>query len=454
MKLGQKLKEARLNAGLKQEELAKQLGVSRQTISSWENDRSYPDLGSAVRLSNLYGQSLDEMLKEDDSIIKAFEDLAAQKRKRYQTLVEVSIIVQLLGLLLYAMGFGNICYAIVITGTALFYVSVVMHLRVFDHDRREILAGVAGILLHCGYWVMRLVYPPFFENNVYLLIWVWTMWGLLRYAGVFWRIDEKSTRLWLIIALMAAVFFLPMLKLTQSVQENTDADPFIGTYLVEEVLAPVEGMDTENTRVNLNRALKKEPYMTIYETDEPYPYKEEPDYFHFVDPAPGTGQRGTWQMIPAEDEACEYWVTVEADDSVLLSLYRDDQLQWKWKLVKDDPVIASVSVQTWGSTGVKTLDFYTAEDPDPQPNFSKQTSVNGKATMKIALSHPESDTLTLMEEYHHGDTLETATYTLDPTKSGSFSLDLKTRYDGEDEWALYRIPYQDGEYRFILTYGQ
>ena len=54
MKLGQKLKEARLNAGLKQEELAKQLGVSRQTISNWENDRSYPDLGSAVKLSNLY----------------------------------------------------------------------------------------------------------------------------------------------------------------------------------------------------------------------------------------------------------------------------------------------------------------------------------------------------------------------------------------------------------------
>ena len=41
MKLGQKLKEARISAGLKQEELAKQLGVSRQTVSSWENEVSH-----------------------------------------------------------------------------------------------------------------------------------------------------------------------------------------------------------------------------------------------------------------------------------------------------------------------------------------------------------------------------------------------------------------------------
>ena len=329
-----------------------------------------------------------------------------------------------------------------------------MHLRFFAHSRLEILAGIAGITLHCGYWLFRLVYPPFFENNFYLLIWVWGIWGLLRYAGVLWQLDSKSTRLWLIIALMIAVFLFPFLKMAQPPEENTTVDPFVDTYLVEEVLIPAEGMATENTRVILGRIFDKEPYMTIYETDEPYPIKEDQDYFHFVDPVPGTGQLGTWQMVPAEDETLAYWITVEADNAVLLSCYQNDQLQWKWKLVVDDPVIASVSVQTWGTTGVKTLDFYTSEDPDPQPNFSKQTSVNGKGTMKIALSHPESDTLTLTEEYHHGTTVETTTYTLEPGKSGSFPMDLKTRYDGKEEWALYRISYQDGEYRFILTFGK
>ena len=454
MKLGQKLKEARLNAGLKQEELAKQLGVSRQTISSWENDRSYPDLGSAVKLSNLYGRSMDEMLRSDDAVLNAFEDLAKRRKRRCQTLVEIAVIMQLLGLMMYGLGFGAFCYAIVIAGTAVFYLSVAMHLRFFDHTRKEILAGIAGITLHCGYWLLRLIYPPFFENNFYLLIWIWGIWGLLRYAGVLWQLDTKSTRLWLIIALMIAVFLFPFLKMAKPVEENTTADPFVGTYLVEEVLVPAEGMGTENTRVVLNRVWGKEPYMTIYETDERYPINEDQDYFHFVDPAPGTGQLGTWQMVPASDETLAYWITVEGDGSVLLSLYQNNTLQWQWKLIVDDPVIASVSVQTWGATGVKTLDFYAPEDPDPQPNFSKQTSVNGKGTMKIALSHPESDTLTLTEEYHHGDAVESAIYTLEPGKSGSFAMDLKTRYDGKEEWALYRIPYQDGEYRFILTFGK
>ena len=454
MKLGQKLKEARLNAGLKQEELAKQLGVSRQTVSSWENDRSYPDLGSAVKLSRLYETSLDEMLIGDEGVIQAFEDFAKRRKRQCRTLVEISVIVQLLGILLYGLDFGNFCIAIIIAGTAMFNVSVIMHLRFFDHTQKEILAGIAGILLHCGYWLLRLVYPPFFENNFYLLIWVWGIWGLLRYAGVLWQLDDKSTRLWLIIALMIAVFLSPFLQMAKPVEENTTVDPFVDTYLVEEVLVPAEGMDTENTRVVLNRIWDKEPYMTIYETDERYPIKEEQDYFHFVDPAPGTGQLGTWQMVPAADETLAYWITVEGDGSVLLSLYQNNTLQWQWKLIADDPVIASISVQTWGATGVKILDFYTPEAPDPQPDFEKQTSVNGKGILTVALSHPKSEQLTLIEEYHHGNTVETTTYTLEPKSPGSYAMDLKTRYDGKDEWALYRIPYEDGEYRFILTFGK
>ena len=42
MELGQKLKEKRAAAKLSQEDLAKAVGVSRQTVSSWENNRSYP----------------------------------------------------------------------------------------------------------------------------------------------------------------------------------------------------------------------------------------------------------------------------------------------------------------------------------------------------------------------------------------------------------------------------
>lgn len=69
MTIGQKLRAARDSAGFTQEQAAESLRVSRQTISSWENDRSYPDLADTITLSNLYGLTLDELLKEDAKML-------------------------------------------------------------------------------------------------------------------------------------------------------------------------------------------------------------------------------------------------------------------------------------------------------------------------------------------------------------------------------------------------
>ena len=63
MEIGARLKEARLGAGLTQEQAAEALGVSRQTVSNWENEKTYPDIVSVIRLSDLYGVSLDRLLK-------------------------------------------------------------------------------------------------------------------------------------------------------------------------------------------------------------------------------------------------------------------------------------------------------------------------------------------------------------------------------------------------------
>ena len=46
--ISEKLKQARLLENLTQEELAEKIGVSRQTISNWENARSYPDIVSIL----------------------------------------------------------------------------------------------------------------------------------------------------------------------------------------------------------------------------------------------------------------------------------------------------------------------------------------------------------------------------------------------------------------------
>ncbi len=74
MNIGQLLKEARSKAGFTQEYVAESINVSRQTISNWENEKSYPDILSVIKLSDLYNVSLDDLLKGDDKMLKHVEE--------------------------------------------------------------------------------------------------------------------------------------------------------------------------------------------------------------------------------------------------------------------------------------------------------------------------------------------------------------------------------------------
>ena len=65
MDIGTKLQRARLQAKMTQEQVAESLGVSRQTISNWENEKTYPDIISVIKVSDLYAVSLDHLLKEE-----------------------------------------------------------------------------------------------------------------------------------------------------------------------------------------------------------------------------------------------------------------------------------------------------------------------------------------------------------------------------------------------------
>lgn len=74
MEIGSKLKNARNNSRLTQEQVAEILGVSRQTISNWENDKSYPDIISVIKMSDIYSVSLDHLLKEEESMKQTYQE--------------------------------------------------------------------------------------------------------------------------------------------------------------------------------------------------------------------------------------------------------------------------------------------------------------------------------------------------------------------------------------------
>lgn len=74
MEVSKCLKDARIKKNITQEDLAEELGVSRQTISSWENGKSYPDILSIIKISDIFNISLDKLLKEDDNLINSMQE--------------------------------------------------------------------------------------------------------------------------------------------------------------------------------------------------------------------------------------------------------------------------------------------------------------------------------------------------------------------------------------------
>lgn len=74
MNVGQRLKIRRNELGFTQDYVAAELGITRQTMSNWENGRSYPDIERIIRLSELYNLSLDELLKGDREMVKHLQE--------------------------------------------------------------------------------------------------------------------------------------------------------------------------------------------------------------------------------------------------------------------------------------------------------------------------------------------------------------------------------------------
>lgn len=71
--LGNNIQKIRKEAHLSQEALAEMFHVSRQTISNWENSKSYPDLETIITMSDSFHISLDILLKEDLVMVKTFD---------------------------------------------------------------------------------------------------------------------------------------------------------------------------------------------------------------------------------------------------------------------------------------------------------------------------------------------------------------------------------------------
>lgn len=93
MNIGARLNQARIEAKLTQEQVAAALGVSRQTISNWENGKTYPDIVSVIKLSDLYEISLDLLLKGKDPPTTDYIDYLAHSTNTVKSRQHLSTVI-------------------------------------------------------------------------------------------------------------------------------------------------------------------------------------------------------------------------------------------------------------------------------------------------------------------------------------------------------------------------
>ena len=103
MELGSHIKAKRAELGISQDELAGRIYVSRQTISSWENDKTYPDVQSLLLLSQVFGTTIDELVRGDvDTMVWWVCQMTVWDLSILQTLPTLALVIVLWGIALFA----------------------------------------------------------------------------------------------------------------------------------------------------------------------------------------------------------------------------------------------------------------------------------------------------------------------------------------------------------------
>lgn len=100
MSLGERIKEQRKNCGMSQEKLAGLVGVSRQAVTKWETDQSAPSTEKLFKLAEIFGTSVDLLIKADEKstatpaeqIYYMYKMEQAQKRAEFKAKLKKNVL--------------------------------------------------------------------------------------------------------------------------------------------------------------------------------------------------------------------------------------------------------------------------------------------------------------------------------------------------------------------------
>ncbi len=99
MEIVGRIRELRAVHGMSQDDLAARVYVSRQTISSWENNKTYPDVQSLLMLSEIFGATVDSLIKGDMETMNETIDRDAATLRRLGGTMTAFFVLMLVALL-------------------------------------------------------------------------------------------------------------------------------------------------------------------------------------------------------------------------------------------------------------------------------------------------------------------------------------------------------------------
>lgn len=428
MKIGEKLKEKRTAAGLSQEALSERIGVSRQTISSWENDRSYPDIGSILKLSDLYSLSLDELLKEDENMRKHVEKASAFSERLWTYLFILTIMLIPLAIVLEQC-LSAVTAARILTAAAMVIMPFLLNARhqILGEDR--VINAVLVVV-----WIAIGI------SGAYFLVFGW----ILIYHTM---LNRKGASFWLAVLVYFAVpigIFIGQ-KLPAFLEEGIYQQPpqlFGHTYRLE-TKARDDGTQ-DYTMLELeetgNRLILDGTDMGTMEFE-----------------AAETGSSwGTWVLIPNGDSPVTAF-TIEVDRHFLPTFDCRTGDEWHWGTLYQIPD-ATMVLRTDRGDHSLNMDWYSAElIPENAEVLNSVTlTEQGSAAILLKLdadAEPVNE-LTVMEEYHHDGQVDIRNYTLTRDENGQFPFPepLAMRYQGKEQFAVYSLTWDGGEYLFRVDY--
>jgi len=122
MKFGDNLRNLRKSKKLSQEDLSEKVGVSRQSVSKWENSEAYPEMNNMLILCKIFNCKINDLLSEQIEDFNSFDEevkmnvvkFEKDKQKKMKTLTKILSLIGKIGGIVTRVGIGIITFIMII----------------------------------------------------------------------------------------------------------------------------------------------------------------------------------------------------------------------------------------------------------------------------------------------------------------------------------------------------